>query len=104
MESGTSQIPLESSNTFRSNILPNSSVGAPMLRAVRARQIHERSVGMDNFELGKTIELLSEIGDVVGLATMEHAFESGMELHGSSLFPSKVAVHIIRVDDALHWT
>ena len=74
-----------------------------MLRAVRARQIRERSVGMDNFEPGKTIELLSKIGNVVGLATMEHAFESGMELHGSRLFPSKMAVRIIRVDDALHW-
>ena len=74
-----------------------------MLRAARARQIHERSVGMDNFEPRRTIELLSEIGNVVGLATMEHAFESGMELHGSRLFPSEVAVRIIRVDDALHW-
>ena len=49
-------------------------MGARMLPAARARQIHERSVGMDNFGPDRTIELFSKIGDVVGLATMKHAF------------------------------
>ena len=48
--------------------------------------------------------MLSESGDVVGLATKEDAFVSGMELNGLKLFPSEVAVRITRVDDALHWT
>ena len=104
MERGTSQIPLEPPNIHRSNILPNSSVGARLIRAARARQIQERSVGTGDFEAGRTVELLSKIGIVVGLAKMEHAFKSGMVLHGCRMFPSEVAVHIIWVDNALHWT
>ena len=104
MESGTSQIPLEPPNIHRSNILPNSSVGAQLIRAARARQIQERSVGIGDFEAGRTVELLSKIGIVVDLAKKEHAFESGMVLHGCRMFPSEVAMRIIWVDDALHWT
>jgi hypothetical protein len=52
------------------------------------RQIQERLVGMGNFEPGRTIELLSKIGIVVDLARREHAFESGIVLHGCRIFPS----------------
>ncbi len=40
----------------------------------------------------------------MGMATMEHAFKTGMELNGSKLFPFKVVLCITRVDDVLHWT
>ena len=38
------------------------------------------------------------------MGTTELALGSGTELHGLKLFPSEVAVRIIRVDDASHWT
>ena len=95
MERGTSQIPLEPPNVHRSNIFPNSSVGARLIRAARARQIQERSVGIGDFEAGRTVELLSKIGIVVGLAKREHVFESGMVLHGWRMFLFEVAIRII---------
>ena len=75
-----------------------------MVRAARARQIHARSVQVITSKRRQTVELLSAIGDVVGMATTELALGSGMELHGLKLFPYEVAVHITRVDDASHWT
>src|SRR5579875_2006317 len=104
MESETIQIPLQPRNNQRSNNLSNSSIGVRLIRAARARQIYGRYVEMENSEPETTVELLSKIGDVVGLATREHTFQSGMELHGCRMFPSKVAVRIIQVDDASHWT
>lgn len=104
MASGTSRTPLAPINSNTENILSNSSVGARLVRAARARQIHARSAGLATCERKQTVELLSTIGDVVGMATTELAIGSGMELHGLKLFPSEVAVRITRVDDALHWT
>ena len=48
------------------------------------------------------VELHSKRKDVVGLATKEHAYTGGMELNESKLFPFKVVVRIIKVDDVSH--
>jgi hypothetical protein len=104
MEGGTSQTPCIPTNTIRENILSNRSVGARLIRAARARRVHARSIGIITSKRRETVELLSAIGDVVGMATTELELGSGMELHGLKLFPSEVAVRITRIDDALHWT
>ena len=88
----------------RENIASDASVGAQLLRAARAGQLQEGSNRFNTCHLRKTVELLSQGGEVASMAYMDHTFGSGMELHGIKLFPSEVAVHIIRVDDMSHWT
>ena len=48
------------------------------------------------------MELLLEIGEVVGLGITDPTLQSGMALHGVKLFPLEVAVCITRVDDISH--
>ena len=79
-------------------------MGARLVQVARARHFQNVSTSVNASELERTVELLSESGDVVGLATKEDTFMSGMELNGLKLFPSEVAVRITRVDDTLHWT
>ena len=86
MESGTFQPPSLPTNSNRNNIISNGSIGARLVQAARARQIHARFVRVITFEKRETVELLSTIGDVVGMATMELAIGSSMELHGLNFF------------------
>ena len=104
MERCTSRTPLIPPNTQIENIFSNSSMGARLVQVARARHFQNVSTSVNASELERTVELLSESGDVVGLATKEDTFMSGMELNGLKLFPSEVAVRITRVDDTLHWT
>lgn len=103
MERSACRTPLISLDTQTQNVHSNSSVGARLVQVARARHFQERSTLINASEVGRAVELLSESGDVVGLATKEDAFVSGMDLNGLKLFPSEVAVRITRVDDALHW-
>ena len=82
IESGTSQPSSVPTNSTRNNILSNGTIGARLVRAARARQIHARFVQVISSKRRETVELLSAIGDVVGMATTELALGSGMELHG----------------------
>ena len=75
-----------------------------MIWAARVRQLQDGSNRFNTCLLRRTVELLSEAGEVVGLAYIDHTFGSGMELHGIKLFPLEVAVHITRVDNMTHWT
>lgn len=82
----------------------NSSIGSRLLRAARARQLHDGLVEICISQQNSRVELLSDTGAVVGMAIMDNAFKSGMELNGMRLFPSEVAVRVTHVDDELHWT
>ena len=104
IEKCTSQTPLIPPNTHIENILSNSSMGARLVQVAHARHFQNRSTWINASELGRTVELLLESGDVVGLAIREDTFVSGMELNGLKLFLSGVAVRITRIDDTLHWT
>ena len=80
----------------------NSSIGSRLLRAARARQLHDGLVEICISQQNSRVELLSDTGAVVGMAIMDNAFKSGMELNGMRLFPSEVAVRVTHVDDELH--
>ena len=45
------------------------------------------------------VELLSDSGAIVGFANIDNLIKTGMELNGSKLFPSEMAVRITEVRD-----
>ena len=65
-----------------------------MVRAVRARQLQQGPIRSSPSDLRRNVELLSEIGEVIGLVITDPTVQSGMALHGIKLFPSEVAVYI----------
>ena len=104
MEIATSKNSFISSRIGPSNNVLNTSLGAQLVKAVHARQLQQGPNRCSPSDLRRNVELLLEIGEVIGLGITDPTIQSGMALHGVKLFPSEVAVYITQVHDISHWT
>ena len=74
MEDNVFQIPFQPSTLQRENVFSSTSVEARLIRAARARGRQQGCTGFNTCHLRRNVELLSQGGEVVGMAYMDHAF------------------------------
>ena len=97
-----SQTPLVTRNHQTNHRSFSISTGARIVQAACVRQHLDAFGEVHTLGRNNMVKLLSNSGAIVGFACIENSIKTGMELNGSKLFPSEMAVRITEVRDESH--
>lgn len=67
-------------------------------------EVGTHSIDIESPQRNDKVELLTKEGHVVGIGVVDNSYKTGMELNHLKLFPSEVAVKVVRVVDEMVWT